>query len=191
MLELSAVDDAIVSSLREFGVLVDVDGHKIDQANGVVLVTCGDGDHAHDIFTYHVDMMGECKYPRIHVCAWNGGALRLVPNSDINNAFPGADLVFMNEVAEACQLKQINTVCFYCHVSCGKAASVRMHAQKVVEHHILAKQRVRAAIANVTPVCFVHVCRNGKRNSYFLERNQWSSWMENQWPDIKRRFSLS
>lgn len=89
MPERRLADEALktIEELREFKVLDEVQNHLLDQRNGAILITCSDGDQMYDIFKYHVKMQKEqCADPRIHTFAWHGGALRLAPNSPINQS---------------------------------------------------------------------------------------------------------
>ena len=77
MKELSANDMAIVCALRRANVLQDTASHLLDQRDGVILVTCPDGDHFYDIFSRQVEMQtNQCSDPRIHTFGWHGGAVR-------------------------------------------------------------------------------------------------------------------
>ncbi len=187
MLEISSVDTAIVGSLLEHNVLVSVDSYRLDQSQGVIVLTCGDGDQSHDIFSYHVQLQeGRCNYPhpRIHLCAWNGGALRINPTSATNRTAPGAADIFLAEVLDASDLKAIPVVVTYCHIPCGKAYAAHMNAKEVLEENIQAKKIIKARKGGIKAACFVQVCREGKKRSYYLVRERWEVWLANVWPNL-------
>ncbi len=187
MLEISGVDKVIVDSLLEHGVLASVASYLLDQSRGVIVLTCGDGDQSHDIFSYHVQLQeGRCNYPhpRIHLCAWNGGALRINPASATNRTAPGAADIFLAEVLDASDLKDIPVVVTYCHVPCGKAYAARMNAKEVFEENIRAKKIIKSRKSGIKAACFVQVCREGKKRSYYLVRERWEAWLANVWPNL-------
>jgi len=71
----------LISGLRKAGVLEDTTRHKLSQEEGVILISCSDGDQFPDIFK-HQCLLQDCTHqPRIHTICLAGGALRLIANA--------------------------------------------------------------------------------------------------------------
>ncbi|MBI2050413.1 MAG: hypothetical protein HYT31_01230 [Parcubacteria group bacterium] len=174
---LSENDVAIVRSLRDAGVLQDVESHRLDQSNGVILVTCPDGDHFVDIFSHQLRMQeGQCSDPRIHPLGWHGGAIRLVAGSPANK-HPGEHQIFLEEIRDARGLKGINTVALYSHAQCGKASACGVDFLQLMMLHMQAKAAVKAMNSGISVACFLHVTYpTGTRRTYFVSRPDWDRW---------------
>ncbi len=167
-------DYTLIASLREQDILLAVDGHRLEQTQGVILVSCGDGDQFVDLFVTQTGLQ-ICRphSPRVHTFAWNGGALRLDNTIDIGNVFS----VFLQEILDACVLKDIGTVALYAHYPCGKAALAHMTLLDVLRSLIRAKFAVKQARNNEGSVaCFFHVNylgddidKNPRKRTYFVD----------------------
>lgn len=179
MAKLSGEDRELIRTLRAAGVLRDVDEHRLDQRNGVILVTCADGDQFYDIFRYQCGTQAEQRSdPRIHSLAWNGGALACAPCSPINKR-KHADDIFLDQIADARQLKSIDTVALYAHAPCGAAGINHINLLTVIALQMRAKAKVKTLNQGVTVACFFHVdYGNGTKRTYFLSREQWEWWAE-------------
>ncbi len=181
---LSVEDRAIVADLCENGVLLDAEGHRLDQTNGVMMITCSDGDQMPDIFKYQ---SGFCQTqrtdPRIHLFALNGGALLLPENSPINRATAKLisneedghssactkpnqgmvsihlqqDLVLLWNIQAARQLKDIHTIALYAHAPCGAATLCGLNMVQVLNYLIQAKARLRHTFPGLKVACFCHI----------------------------------
>lgn len=216
---LANEDLKIIEELREFRVLDEIKNHLLDQRNGAILITCSDGDQMHDIFKYHVKMQKEqCADPRIHTFAWHGGALRLVPNSPINqndyfinqrykrvinkfiskisashkisNKLKGelvGDLIhalLMGEVATARELKKINTVALYNHITCLMAKSCHLDILDVMHYLISAKTELKKENHGIKVACFCQIDYTGvkeegnTKKSYFVAKHRWIEYLK-------------
>jgi hypothetical protein len=176
---LSESDYRLIREWREFGVLQDVDDHRLDQREGVILITCSDGDRFCDIFAKQVRMVeGQCKDPRIHTFAWNGGILRIAPGSPANKPGRTTDEDLLDEVADARAMKGINLVAGYSHIPCGKAGACKISPEQVIRLHIAAKRRIKELNRGIKVANFCHIdYGNGSKRTYFLSRCSWEEWV--------------
>lgn len=146
-----------IRRLREAGVLLDIEGHRLDQSAGVVMVCCADGDQMHDVYMTQEEMQRKQRGdPRVHLLSWNGGALRLLPDSPTNRR-PTTAGEFLDEVRDGAALKGISVIALYAHFPCGKVKDTRMEIQEVFAALIAAKQRLKREIPGVKVACFFHV----------------------------------
>lgn len=178
MKELSPNDEAIVRALREANVLQDTAGHLLDQREGVILVTCPDGDHFFDIFSRQLAMQtGQCQDKRIHTFGWHGGSIRLAANSPANRR-PDEHQIFLEEIRDARGIKGINTVALYAHAVCGKATACGIDFLQLMRLHMQAKTAVKEMNSGITVACFLHVTYpNKRRRTYFVSRPDWEQWI--------------
>lgn len=179
MKTISAADAKIVASLREANVLQDVAGHLLDQRQGVIFVTCPDGDHFFDIFNHQLEMQeGQCHDKRIHTFGWHGGALRLAPHSPANRR-PDEHQIFLEEIRDAREIKGINTVVLYNHAQCGKAGACNIDFLQLMRLHMQAKAAVKAMNGGISVACFLHVTYpDRRRRTYFVSRPDWDQWID-------------
>jgi len=56
---LSEEDIKILRSLRDFGVLTDINPSLINQSSGICIIPCGDGDRFSDIYHWHEELMAK------------------------------------------------------------------------------------------------------------------------------------
>ena len=177
--KLSQEDRALIRELRDVGVLRDVDGHRLDQRNGVILVTCADGDQFYDVFRYQCETQTEYRSdPRIHSLSWNGGALACAPCSPTNKK-KHADGIFLDQIADARALKDIDVVALYAHAPCGAAAMNHVPLVTVIALQMRAKIKVKTLNEGITVACFFHVdYGNGTKRTYFLSREKWEAWAD-------------
>ncbi|MDP1709439.1 MAG: hypothetical protein Q8L21_00945 [Candidatus Komeilibacteria bacterium] len=176
---LSPIDARTITDLRRANVLQDVAGHLLDQRQGVLLVTCPDGDHFFDIFSHQLHMQdGQCRHPRVHTFGWHGGALRLVPGSPANTE-PEEHQIFMREIREGRALKGINTVALYAHVPCGKAGERQIDLLQLMVLLIQAKAIIKLMNNGIVVAPFLHVAyQNNRRRTYFVSRPEWDKWLD-------------
>lgn len=177
MSKISKKECAFIAELRKAGALQDVNKHLVDQSNGVILITCSDGDRFPDIFEYQVAMQsGQRSDSRIHVFAWHGGAIACTPCSPINS-IKHADRIFLDQIRVAREMKGINTVALYAHAPCGAAAANDVDLEKVIALLIRAKTKIKSLNKGIEVFPFFHVdygdCR---KRTYFLSRPHWENW---------------
>ena len=80
-MELTAEDRKMITIMRGMGILQNVEGHRLDRSNGVILITCADGDRFSDLFKNEVAMMqDQHDDPRVHVFGWISGTIRFFRN---------------------------------------------------------------------------------------------------------------
>jgi len=179
--QLTGKDRELIRELRKAGVLRDVENNRIDQTNGVILVTCSDADRFCDIFMHQVHMQAGCRPdPRIHVFGWHGGALACAPCSPINRR-KHADEVFLDQIADARALKEIDVVALYAHAPCGAAELHAVSLENMLALQMRAKSKIKALNQGIKVVCFFHVdYGKGKQRTYFLSRPSWQQWAEDR-----------
>jgi hypothetical protein len=182
---LSDNDTLTILRLRDQNVLKEVGPHLIDQSQGAILVSCADGDQIPDIFTYHAEMQnGHRKDPRIHMFGWNGGALRLAPDSPANKVGHTTQLDLLQDIGDALHMKQMSVVALYVHAPCGKAKASGISVYDTVRLLFAAKDTVKIAFPDIKVACFCHVDfgpnfeRFGKKRrklTYFASRDAFHS----------------
>ena len=176
MLVLSQTDREIVATMREFGVLADIDGHRVDQRNGVIMLPCSDGDQFPDVFRHQLRLtLAHRVSPRIHPISMNGGALVIPRDSPLKGALPIGE-VMLDQIWQAMQLKGITTVVLYAHAPCGMAATYDMNFAEVVATLFQAKMAVREEHPDAKIICFAHVDAGDKKRTYFVSRERWAGW---------------
>ncbi len=191
-------NDPSLAAMRAQGVLQDVDAHRIDAGQGVVLVTCGDGDQVSDILE-HVQLvcLEHCQTPRTHLLCQNGGALNLPRDSPLRRWFmldgvvsaqpPTRDLVLLDDIFAACEMKGIETVILLAHAPCGAARAARLSLEDTVRLLISAKRRIKDLAKSMDKTlrvaCFYHVCWESaegspSRRTYFVSTEAWRAWTD-------------
>lgn len=177
---LTDSDRQLIETLRhEAGVLIDVKDHKLDLKNGVIMVSCSDGDQMSDIFHFQEKMQARQRdSQRIHTIGLNGGALLIPENSPLNKP-NGEDRVMLKHIKQAIELKGITTIALYVHAPCGAAGLCRLNMDQVLDLLIQAKRRIKAEIPGVTVACFCHV-DNGEKMTYFVSREHYEKWKRNR-----------
>lgn len=178
-MELSEKDRRFIRELREANVLQDINGHLLNQEAGAILITCSDADQFFDMFRQQVRMQADQRAdPRVHVFAWNGGALALAPNSPINR-IANAENVFLQQIEDARAMKKINTVTIYTHAPCGAAQMAGIDLEEGFDLLIAAKQKIRTLNQGIQLASFFHVDYGGKiKRTYFFCRREWEKWAQ-------------
>lgn len=181
-MELSPADREMVKSLRDdFGIFEDVESHRLDQHNGVIMMTCADGDQIADIFRYQAAQTAEQSgRSRVHTFALNGGALLISPSSPLVAGKPFIpEYLVEDQIRGAIQLKGIETLALYAHAPCGMAHSTHMSLTDVVSHLFEAKRFVKSRIPGLKVACFIHVDKGeGNKRTYFVSRQKWEEWVK-------------
>lgn len=174
---LSKDDNAVIHQLREAKVLRDVEGYRLDQRNGVIFITCSDGDQFADIYSKQCEMQADQRTdPRVHVLSCHGGAIAYAPCSPVNRR-KHADLVFLEQIGDARTLKNINTVALYGHGPCGAAAMCNLDLTMVIALQMRAKEKIKALNNGVKVAPFFHIdYGNERKRTYFLCQKSWQEW---------------
>jgi hypothetical protein len=173
---LAPTDQELVRELREAGVLQDVDGHRLNQSNGIILVCCADGDQMPDIWQFQSGIMQRQRQTsRIHTLSLNGGAL-LIPEGSMLNAEAHEDIVLLKHIHEAITLKGIHTIALYAHGPCGAAGLTGLTLIEVIGLLKQAGKRVREAFPGAQAVCFFHADKGETKRTYFVSA-RWFEWL--------------
>lgn len=132
---------------------------------GVICLTCSDGDQMFDLYLHLVRVYFEAwchsqsKWlrfllfwpffaafmvrnffaPRIHLFALNGGAMLLSPDWPT----PEEAIVLKRHIIKALKLKRIATIFLYAHVPCGAAAECNLTEWDVLDRLAKAKDVVK------------------------------------------------
>lgn len=175
---ISEDEQIFIEELRKKGVLEEVGGHRLDLKCGVMSIICSDGDRAYDIFMHQAGIVREqCKDPRIHVFADNGGPLLLLPNSPIipKGSTRARDL--MRSIDGGYSLKQIPTVALIGHVPCGMADLNKVSLDRYIMLTLCGKMEIKTQLKRLglKVACFLHIDYNGdKKRTYFLNKTRWA-----------------
>ncbi|HEY4510185.1 MAG TPA: hypothetical protein VJC15_04365 [Candidatus Paceibacterota bacterium] len=178
MAQLSQQDLEIIRELRAADVLQDVDGYRLNQRYGIILVCCSDGDQMPDIWRFQNGIMAKQRQEaRIHPITLNGGAL-LIPGDSPLNKDVQEDLVYLKHIAGAHQLKKIETIVLYSHAPCGAAGLAKLTLIDVITLLKKAGQRVRNSFPSFFQVvCFFHVDNGESKRTYFVSGPKWEQWL--------------
>ncbi|MDP2735821.1 MAG: hypothetical protein Q8P12_06465 [bacterium] len=174
MTELSQHDREFVRQLKDAGVLKDVADQRLDQVNGIILVTCGDGDETPELLEFVRERMRLRNIkPRIHQLALNGGALLIPSRSPVNT--DGDGNVMLKHVVKSNGIKGIRTVALYAHAPCGAAGEAGINLRDVVALLFEAKDEILRH-ADLDVACFLHVDHGQeKRRTYYVSRTAWNN----------------
>jgi hypothetical protein len=182
MLLLSADECNLVRQLKKAEVFQDVEPNRIDQRNGVIAISCSDGDQFCDLLQRQIFFQADQRSkPRIHSFSWHGGALACVPNSPVNNRWY-ANNVFLDQIPDAREMKKIDEVVLYAHGPCGAAHKARMCLEEVISSQIQARREIILGNPGMNVSCFFHVDYGnyanykGKKHTYFLSPRRWEAW---------------
>lgn len=186
---LNEADRELIRRLRSEGVLIDVDAHRLDMKNGVIMVTCSDGDQIADIFGTQSRFVQECRSdPRVHTIALNGGAIAIPQNSPLNFDVR-KDEVIIYDIRGAMELKGINTIALYGHAPCGAAGLCCLDVLNVMELLVEGKERLKREIGDSVKVaCFVHVDYHDSKRTYFMSADSWREWQLRHSPEHAYRY---
>lgn len=171
----SAIDFATLAKLREHGVLNDVVPERCRHDNGLVMVSCSDGDQFSELFDHHRRLL---KLDRLHPLAWNGGGLRLDINSILGQRRNSAEVLF-DDIVDARKLKTMDTIELWTHYPCGAAGLAGMNVLDIIQSIIHAKQFLRQRFGADDPVRVIPLCHvawaNHKKRSYFIDIDRYRS----------------
>lgn len=177
--KLSPEDKILIEDFRESKILDNVDTHKIEQDNGVILVSCADGDQMPDLFGHLEKIIVASGRPRrIHTLALNGGPLLLAPTSPLNMELH-EDWTLLQHIAVARQLKEINTVILCAHAPCGAAGMFHLNFFQVIRYLIEAKTLLKKSYTDIKVACYCHIdYGEEKRRTHFVSRERFENWQK-------------
>lgn len=194
MLTISVGDLDVIQQLRkpEVGspVLQSLKGHRLDQRNGMVLISCGDGDQAYDMFTRKVSLQSDHReHPRIQLYCDNGAPSRLPHNSPASPAVSTYALELLNGMKFVMEQKGMETVALCSHVPCVHAQFHGLSVLDLLTLMVAAKDRIREHCAPFAKsiACFLHIDYKGEKGkkTYFVNRDELRRFTESS-----RQFSM-
>lgn len=177
---LSPLDREAIKTLRMAGVLEDVDAHRINMGNGVIVVRCPDCDQKDDVEGHDcklVEANGGRK--RFHPLLHHGGAAVAAPG---NHLYPGFDIpgYLALQIREAEGLKKINTILLEVHTPCGKGKESGLNIVHLIMYMMMGKPMVKAVDPSNEVVCRVHVDYGDRKRTYFISRQRWIDFWQTQ-----------
>jgi hypothetical protein len=186
VLRLSQADRNFLIDLRNYGVLTDVFPTLIKNANGICIVTCADGDHFDNVYSYHRNMMiSQGLTPRIHVLSSHGGALVLPLRSSLNKNRRGDNLLEMMRETE--ELKDIHTFALEAHAPCGAAGLAKLNIYKQFQLHRQADAIIQNQLPGAQVICFFHALwENNRERTYFFSGINWRQFLQEKSDEIKK-----
>ena len=178
--QLSRQDRMLIPALRNAGVLQDLDPRLLNQEKGAIAVMCSDGDRFFDAISHHARTQAPYRpTPRIHTLAWHGGAIACAPCSPVNKTKRHADQLFIDLIADARTMKDMDLVALYGHAPCGAAYACGLPLEAVFALMMRARERVRATNHGIQTACLFHAdYGEGKMKTYFFSCAQWQHWAD-------------
>lgn len=160
MAGLSREDFEFIRKLRKLGLLEDVAEHQLSLKNGVISCFCSDCDRSADIFEHTRSIVREqCKDPRIHMLADNGGPLLIPKDSPANKSGRTRDIDFLDSIEFAIYKTQIHTIALVGHAPCNIAIDREISLFDTMALTLHAKMRIKTDLGRYNPkvACFYHV----------------------------------
>lgn len=173
-----------IEKWKKAGVLAPIEPDLLPKATGIILITCGDCHQISDILGHQRGLWQE-KISKsesealVHILALNGGGLRLVANSALNQGL-SADEILLRDITATRILKNIHTIGILGHFPCGAARSLSWDLEKVMSDLFEAKRRVRERNPDANVFTYIHVDHNGgeKCRTYGAKRTAWEKWLK-------------
>jgi len=170
---LSLFDRQAISILRTAGVLENIDAHRIDMTNGVIVVRCPDCDQKADAEGHDHQLAAiNGGRDRLHPLLHHGGAAVAAPGSPL---YPSFDIpaYLALQIKEAEGLKSIKTILLEVHAPCGKGSASGLNIVQLIMLMFLGKPGVKAVDPTNEIVCRVHVDYSDRKRTYFVSRAKW------------------
>jgi hypothetical protein len=178
-MELNGVDSLAIRLMRSVGVLEDLNPHRLDQKDGVIMVACADGDQMPDLFAHQARLVSAHRdAPRVHTLALNGGALLIPTRSPLRNKALREGDVLCQHITAARKLKGISTIVLYGHTPCGAAGLHDLGIHDCISLLVEAKAQIRKTYPRVPIACFFHVADGAKKRTYFISPKRWRNYQE-------------
>jgi hypothetical protein len=170
------IDERLIRELRNKGVLLDAEGHKLDSPKGAILVTCADCDQFEDIFNHTLEMLRKGGYEeRPQPLSQHGGGMLISETCPLDRKYKIDEYLLLN-IARARHMKAINTLALLVHYPCGAARLAGIPLFDVIEHNVAAKRRVKSLWPELKVGCFVHVDYLDRKRTYFLSHDAFTEW---------------
>ena len=167
----------IIADMKQFGVLCNLDDHRLDDHRPAAMVSCSDGLYADDLRERHRGLKmksGLCSQPLLHNLAWHGGALALAHNSPLNSHLC-EDEVFFSQVTKAYKLGY-TAIPLYAHVPCKAANACNLGFWQLMHTLMAAKTRVKLIGADVVASAFLHIDYGHALDAAWVNREAWVEW---------------
>ena len=178
---LSPEDSRFILMLERAGVLQAHDGSKLETGNGIILITCSDGDKILE-FLEHIEELireGGGKF-RPHIFAGHGGAMLIAEDCPLYRE-ERADRFLLKQISDAHEMKDIGTVILMVHAPCGAAKKARMDVILELAHLVRAKKRVKAAMPQLKVSCFIDIhYADGGKKILFVSPEAFEDWQKTQ-----------
>lgn len=178
---LSPEDARSITILERAGVLQAHDGSKLETGNGIILITCSDGDKILE-FLEHIEELireGGGKF-RPHIFAGHGGAMLIAEDCPLYRR-THADEFLLEQIADAHEMKQINTVILMIHAPCGAAKKGNIDVVQELAYLVRAKKRVKEVMPQLNVSSFIDVhFADGKKKIMFVSSDAFDTWYQTQ-----------
>lgn len=154
---LSEEDANDLAELIREKVLLPHDGKKLETKNGIIWVTCSDGDKILDFLEHVLNIIraGDGKL-RPHIFTEHGGAMIVAEDCPLYRANRIDELMLL-KIADAHTMKDMNTVLLMIHAPCSAAEKMHMSAVQELIYLIRAKRRIQEVMPNLDVACFIHI----------------------------------
>ena len=168
-----------IQRLTEQNLLLHLNESPLEKKNGLILVSCGDCDKAHELISFE---KRKCKekvgHSRVHLLTLNGGALAIHPDSPVNQK--GKSDVLLLDIEEANPMKQIEDLALYGHFVCGKAKSLNLTVKEYFFWLAKAAVRCQEVFPFMNIACKIHVDANldTEFKTYYFDHLNWLWFLE-------------
>lgn len=175
---LSDTDFQLYQNLRKAGVLEEIEPHRLEINDGIILVSCSDGDQFPDIVRHMGDVLDTCGAKRrIHPFTDNGGPLILDLSSPLAANCRCENL--LESIDGARELKGIATVALCTHAPCGMARKIGLNLAEVIRSLKQGKANLENTHPGFVIRPFVQIDhRDGRKRTYFVSGQRWQLWAE-------------
>lgn len=175
---LSDTDFQLYQNLRKAGVLEEIEPHRLEINDGIILVSCSDGDQFPDIVRHMGDVLVTCGAKRrIHPFTDNGGPLILDPSSPLASNMRCENLLVSIDGAR--ELKGIATVALCTHAPCGMARKIGLNLAEVIRSLKQGKAKLERSHSGLVVRPFVQIdLPDQRKRTYFISGQRWRRWSE-------------
>lgn len=178
---LSPEDNQSLRILENLGILQVHNGSKLETGNGIILVTCSDGDKILE-FLGHIEGLireGGGKF-RPHIFAEHGGAMLIAEDCPLYRR-THADEFLLEQIADAHEMKNISTVILMVHAPCGAAKKEHISVVQELAYLVRAKRRVKELMPQLNVSSFIDVhYQDGTKKIWFVSSEAFEVWYKKQ-----------
>lgn len=177
-MEASPKNVALVRTLRERGVFLDIEPARWVFQNGITMIHCADCDQREDLTAHAERLLRDNGCPtRIQPLSLNGGAFGISVNSPIN---PGdhRGRTFLTDILGTRRLKNIHAVVIYGHAPCGAMRDANVHLDESLRLLMEAEARIKEEAPTMDVRALFHMDWDGARKrTYFVSHRAWEAWV--------------